>query len=77
MDERLAVAPVRHEAVAQHQVGRNRSEQLLIDPERVHVDELEPVALGQPPRLLELGRALVDAELRQRRCAATGASWVC
>ena len=49
-DERLAVAAVRHEAVAQHQVGGNGAEQLLVDPELVHVDELEPVALGQLAR---------------------------
>ena len=40
-------APVRHEAVAQHQVGRDRAEQLVIDAELRQVDELEPVALGQ------------------------------
>ena len=38
-----------HEPVAQHQVGRNRPEQLVIDAELAEVDELEPVALGQPP----------------------------
>ena len=58
-DERLAVAAVRHEAVAQHQVRRNRSEQLLIDPELVHVEELEPIALGQPPRRRLFGAALL------------------
>ncbi len=50
-------------AVAQHQVGRNRPEQLLVDPERVHVDELEPVALGQPARLLDFSGAVAGAEL--------------
>ena len=48
-----------HEAVAQHQIGRNRPEQLLIDPELVHVEELEPVALGQPARLRFFGAALL------------------
>ena len=67
--ERLAVAAVRHEAVAQHQVGGDRPEQLLIDPERVHVDELEPVALGEAPRLLELG-----VVRRRRRDRARGRS---
>ena len=46
-DERGALAPHRHEAVAEHQVGGNRPEQLLIDPEFVHVDELAPVARRQ------------------------------
>ena len=56
MTSDFPVAPVRHEAVAQHQVGRNRPEQLLVDPELVHVDEFQPVALrqlrarGPPPR---------------------------
>ena len=48
----------RHEPVAQHQVGRNRPEQLLIDPERLHVDELEAVALGQRARLRHFARAI-------------------
>ena len=58
------LAPVRHEPVAQHQVGRNRSEQLLIDAERFHVDELEAVAVGQPARFLDFSRPLAGAELR-------------
>jgi hypothetical protein len=33
-DERLALAAVRHEAVAQHQVGRDRPEQLVVDRNR-------------------------------------------
>ncbi|HEV8237629.1 MAG TPA: hypothetical protein VGP84_23625 [Gemmatimonadaceae bacterium] len=52
--ERLAVPAVRHEPVPQHKVRGNGAEQLLVDPERVHVDELEPVALGETPRVLEL-----------------------
>ena len=50
MTSELAFAPVRHEPVAQHQVGRDRPEQLLIDPELVHVDEFEPIALRQLAR---------------------------
>ncbi len=46
-DQRLAFAPVRHEAVAQHQVRRNRPEQFLVDAELVHVDEFETIALRQ------------------------------
>ena len=64
----LPIAAVRHEAVAQHQVGRNRSEQLLVDAERVHVHELEPVPLREPPRLFELGAAIDLADrIRARR----------
>ena len=62
-DERLAVAAVRHEAVAQHQVRGNRSEQLLIDPELVHVEEVEPIALGQPARRRLFGAALFGRDL--------------
>ena len=56
--QRLADAPVGNEAVAQHQVGRNRPEQLLVDVERIHVHELEPVPIRETPRLLELGTAI-------------------
>src|SRR4029077_17755564 len=63
----LALAVVRHEPVPEHQVRRNRSEQLLIDPERIHVDEFETVAFGEPPRLLEFEAALVGAELGRSR----------
>ena len=49
-DQRLPFAPVRHEAVAQHQIRGDRAEQLVVDAELREVDELEPVALGQPPR---------------------------
>ena len=65
-DQRLAVAAVRHEAVAQHQVRRNRPEQLLIDPELVHVEELEPIALGQPARRRFFGAALLGGDLGDR-----------
>jgi hypothetical protein len=51
--------------------GRNRPEQLLVDPERVHVHELQAVPLGEPPRLFHLGVALVGPEVgrigRERR----------
>ena len=46
-DQRLAVAAARDEAVAQHQVGGDGAEQLAVDVELVHVDELEPIALRQ------------------------------
>ena len=64
--QRLAVAAVRHEAVAQHQVRGNRSEQLLIDPELVHVEELEAIALGQPARRRFLGAPLLGRHLDRR-----------
>ena len=57
--ERPAVTPVRDEAVAQHQVRRNRTEQLLVDPEVVHVDELEPVPLGKLARARDLRRIVL------------------
>ena len=37
--ERFPLSMMRHESVAQHQIGRNRPKQLLVDPEVVHVDE--------------------------------------
>ena len=46
-DERPAVAAVRHEPVAKHQVRRDRPEQLLVDAELVHVDELEAIAFRE------------------------------
>jgi hypothetical protein len=63
-DQRAAVATVRHEAVAQHQVGRNRSEQFLINPELVHVEELEPVAIRQAPRRGHFRGAIRGRNLR-------------
>ena len=56
-DERLALAAMRDEPVAQHQVGRDRSEQLLVDPEFVHVHELDVVALRELPRARRLLRS--------------------
>jgi hypothetical protein len=76
-DDRLPLTAARHEAVAQHQVGRNRPEQLLVDPELVHVEKVEPVPLRQaagPRRLLaSLGQrggrfaGLLDQRLRIER----------
>ena len=62
-------AAVRHEAVAQHQVGGNRAEQLVVDAELRQVDELEPIALGQPPRLRDFGRVfgVRRFDVRRRR----------
>ncbi len=34
----------------------------MVDPERLHVDELEPIALGEPPCLLDF-RGAVAARL--------------
>ena len=51
IEQRLPVAAVRHEAVAQHQVGRNAAEQRVVGVEVLEVDELELVALGQQARL--------------------------
>ena len=56
-DQRPAVAAERHEAVAQHQVGGDAPEQLLVDPEQPHVEELEPVAFGEPAGVRFLGFA--------------------
>jgi hypothetical protein len=42
--------PLGDEPVAQHQVERDAAEQVVVDPEVVHVDELEPVAGGRAPR---------------------------
>ena len=60
-----AVAAERHEAVAQHQVGGDGPEQLLVDAEESHVEELEPVALGEPAGVRFL--VLAAAVGRQRR----------
>src|SRR5688572_8692777 len=45
---------MRDEPVPQHQVRGNRPEKILIDPELLHVDEFEPIALGQHPCASEL-----------------------
>ncbi|MEZ5285478.1 MAG: hypothetical protein R2712_11880 [Vicinamibacterales bacterium] len=54
-DDGLALAAAGDEPVPQHEVGGDRPEELLVDPELRHVEELQPVALGQPPGLLGLG----------------------
>ena len=56
--ERLADAAVRHEVVAQHQIRRDRAEQFLIDPERIHIDEFEAIPFREPARLLNFGAML-------------------
>ena len=49
--ERLPFTAIRHEAVAQHQVGRNAAEQTVVGMEVVQIQEFELIALGQEPRL--------------------------
>ena len=64
-----------HKAVAQHQVGGNRAEQLAVDVELVHVDELEPIALRQAPGLGRFGGVVHGAGgglLHQRLSGALG-----
>ena len=68
--ERLAVAAVRHEPVAQHQVGRDAPEQRVVRMEVLEIDELQLVALGQPPRLAPLRPRDRSAPPRARRRAA-------
>ena len=58
MTSDVAFAAIRHEAVAQHQVGGNRAEQLVVDAELRQIDELEPIPLGQPPGLRDFCRML-------------------
>jgi hypothetical protein len=74
--QRVAVAPVRHEPVAQHQFRGNRPEQIVVDVEMRQVEERQPVPIGQVLRLGDLrrrfrgallGRAAVDVELRVLR----------
>ena len=71
-DQRAPVAPVRDEPVAQHQVGRNRPEQVVVDQEVLEVGVVEAVPLGQVPGLRLLLRrrrrrlrAPVDVQGRQ------------
>ena len=61
----VALAAIRHEAVAQHQVGGNRPEQIVVDAELREVDELQPVALGQPARLRDFRRRARRRTARQ------------
>ena len=65
--QRAAVAAVRHEAVTQHQVRGNRSEQFLINPEVVHVQEIEPIAFRQAAGRGLFGAALFGRDLRRGR----------
>ena len=68
----MALAVVRHEAVAEHQIGRDRAEQVVIDAELRQVDELEPVALGELARPGGLSRLLGGARLRGGRGVELG-----
>jgi hypothetical protein len=45
---------MRNEAIPQHQIRRNRSEQLLIDPELAHLDEFETIPNRQGARARDL-----------------------
>ena len=47
----LPVAAVRHEAVAEHQVRGNRAKQIVVDVGLRDVDVLEPIPLGETPRV--------------------------
>ena len=74
-DQRGSFAAVRHEAVAEHQVRWNRAEQLVVDAELREIDELQPIALGQVPRLRDFCRMLgvgrldaSDVEIGVWRC---------
>jgi hypothetical protein len=81
-EQRLPVAPVRHEAVAQHQIGRDAPEERVVDVELLEIDELELVAAREPPRLLILRGpirppASRTGQRRARRCGGPGLSWSC
>ena len=52
--ERSAFPPMRNEAIPQHQVRGNRSEQLLIDPELTHLHEFQAIADRQGARACDL-----------------------
>ena len=65
--ERLTLAPVRHEAVAQHQLRRNRPEQIVVDAEMRQVEERQPIPLREVPRLRDFRRLLGGALLRDDR----------
>ncbi len=56
--ERVAFAVRRHEPVAQHEVGGNRPEEIVVEVVVRQIDELQPVAFGQPLGDRRLGRAL-------------------
>ncbi len=59
-DQRPAVAAIRDEAVPQHEVGRDRPEQLVVDAEVIEVGVLEAVPLAR-------GGGLPPARRRRRR----------
>src|SRR5688572_22686605 len=59
----MALAPIRHESVPQHEVGGNAAEEGVIDEELVQVDKLQLVTLCQPARLDLLG---VSIDRRRR-----------
>jgi hypothetical protein len=63
----LPFAAMRHEPVAEHQLRGDRAEQIVVDMEVDHVDEREPVALGQAPRLRNLRGDLRRIGLDVRR----------
>jgi hypothetical protein len=74
-NERVAFAVVGDEAVPQHQLGRDRPEQLVVDVELRQIHELEPIALREPFRVRDLGRVfrrirLGDAGVRVEVCDA-------
>jgi hypothetical protein len=57
-DEFLAFAVVRHEAVAQHQIRRDRAKQLVVDAELRQIDEFQTVTLGEAARDRGLRRVI-------------------
>ena len=62
--ERVAVAVRGHEPVAQHQVGGNRPEEVVVEVVVRQVDKLQPIAFRQPLGDRGLGRALRRARFR-------------
>ena len=64
--QRPSLAPMRDEPVAQHQVRRNRSEQVLIDPELAHLHELQPIADREGARACDLFGEVVGIGQRIR-----------
>ena len=62
--QRMPLAPIRHEAIAEHQLRGNCAEQLVIDAELRQVHELEAIPLGQPLRVRHLGGMLGSIRFR-------------
>ena len=62
--ERPALSPMRNEAIPQHQICGNRSEQLLIDAELTHLHEFQAIADRQGARPCDLFGEVVG--VRQR-----------